>query len=98
MLRIPLAAVLFLAVSASVARAQYTGPLPNSGSGFDDRQFYWNVLPSGERFESEADREQERRYQETLRTRIPNRKPSNDPWAGVRQTPRAAPPDRHRPQ
>jgi hypothetical protein len=37
----------------------------------------------------------ERNYSETVE-RIPNKKPSNDPWKNVRQTPTA--PDRHQPQ
>jgi hypothetical protein len=96
MLRKLIGAAAFAVLSAEIALAQYTGGIPNSGS-FDDQQFYWNVLPSYERRPTWEEREIERRYNETLRT-IPNRKPSNDPWAGVRQAPRVTPPDRHGPQ
>ena len=35
------------------------------------------------------------RYRETLKTKIPNRKPSNDPWRTIRTAP-AVPYDKHR--
>jgi hypothetical protein len=81
---------------AEFAAVQYTGAVPGTG-GFDDQQFYWNMLPSGKRERSQADIDLERRYQETLKTRIPDRKPSKDPWAGIRSTTSRAE-DRHRPQ
>jgi hypothetical protein len=97
MLRILLAAAL-LTLPAMAARAQVTGAIPGTG-GFDDQQFYWNTLPSTVRRETAEDREIERRYNETLRTRIPDRKPaSRDPWRTVRSAPNAAVYDRHRPQ
>ena len=83
---------------ASAAHAQYTGPLPNSG--FDDGRFNMNMWPPLTRAQTPEDvgREHdiERQYQETLRTRIPDRKPSNDPWRKIRPAPIASPVDRHR--
>ena len=43
--------------------------------------------------EKAAEAERDRAYKETLK-KIPNKKPSNDPWAGVRPAPVA---DRYRP-
>ena len=89
-----IAAAALAVVSAGVAHAQVTGAVPNTG-GFDDQQFYWNVMPTYERRETPEDRELERRYRDTLRTRIPDKKPSNDPWKSIRQAPAY---DRHRPE
>jgi hypothetical protein len=90
-----LAALLFVVVCPGAAPAQYTGPVP--GTGFDDQQFYWNLQPSGRRVRSQADIDIERRYEETLRNRIPDKKASRDPWAGVRTTTTRTE-DRHRAQ
>jgi hypothetical protein len=98
MLRHSFAVAVLLVVSAGAARAQVTGAIPGTG-GFDDQQFYWNTLPSTVRRETAEDREIERRYNETLRTRIPDRKPaSSDPWRTVRSAPKVPVYDRHRPE
>jgi hypothetical protein len=90
----PLVAAAALAIAiAGAARAQVTGPIPNTG--YDDGRFNWYALPLiGRHAPQDAgeDRELERRYRETLRTKIPDKKPSNDPWRNIR--PSAA--DRHR--
>lgn len=100
LLRRLLAAAALAVLSAASARAQITGPIPNTG--YDDGSFNWNLLYGigRERTPEEAGREYEieRKYQETLRTKIPDKKPSNDPWKGIRQAPAASAPDRHRPQ
>ena len=87
-----------IVLSAGIAHAQYTGPVPNTG--YDDGWFNWYALPGIGRSHAPEDtwREQEieRQYQETLRTKIPDKKPSNDPWRGVRPTPAAPSFDRHR--
>ena len=41
--------------------------------------------------------ENERNYRETVK-RIPDKKPSSDPWKNVRSTPTASSVDRHQPQ
>jgi hypothetical protein len=97
MLRLLPAAALLAALSAGAAHAQYTGPMPGTG-GFDDQQFYWNV-PVVEGYRSPAqrarDEEIERRYREVVDSRIPDKKPSKDPWRTIRQEP-AATYDRHK--
>jgi hypothetical protein len=97
MLRTPLAALMVL-FCADLASAQITGPIPNTAQ--DDRT-YWSMWPGvgSSRTPEDAgrDAEIEVKYRETLRTKIPDRKPSSDPWRTVRQAP-AAQPDRHRVQ
>ena len=70
MLRMLSAAAVLAILAAGLAHAQVTGSVPNTG-GFDDQQFYWNVLPSFDRRETPEQREIERRYNETLKTIIP---------------------------
>ena len=88
-------AAAIVVLSAGIAHAQYTGPLPNSG--YDDDQFRFNMWPPLSRAQTQEDvgREHdiEQRYQETLK-KIPNRKPSNDPWRKIRPAPAAV--DRHK--
>ena len=77
------------------ARAQITpitSGLPDNGYNYG-----YTLSPGYETpmsAQSVRDMEIERKYNETLK-KIPNKKPSNDPWAGVRAAPVA---DRHRPQ
>lgn len=89
-----LCAAAFVLLSAEFARAQVNDiskALPNSaGYGF-------NLTPSYERpitAQDMRDMEINRKYRETL-AKIPNKKPSRDPWAGIRP---ATAEDRHRPQ
>ena len=77
------------------AYAQIAGDTPNGGVGawvagsrglgIISRPHTWEGYGS------------ERNYQETVK-RIPDKKPSNDPWKTVRQAPTASSPDRHSPQ
>jgi hypothetical protein len=76
---------------ADAAHAQMTGPVRNTAQ---DDSVYWNMWPGfgGSRTESTGrDAEIEQKYRETLKTKIPDKKPSNDPWRTVRQTPAATP-------
>jgi hypothetical protein len=84
---------------ASVARAQITDITTGRPDGAD--YYRWGTFPTGyERSRSVEDAgrdtEIEAKYRDTLRTRIPDRKPSNDPWKSIRPT--AVTVDRHRPQ
>jgi hypothetical protein len=94
MFHAPIAALIIVALSAGLARAQIT-PIA-SGLPDNANDFRLGLTPGYERPLTAQDmREQEieRKYKETLK-KIPNKKPSNDPWAGVRAAPVA---DRHRP-
>lgn len=93
-----IAAASVIALSTAGAHAQVTGPVANTGAYGDASNFYFPV-PSYERVPeySPREREIERKYQETLRTRIPDKKPAGDPWRNMR-APTASVPDRHRPE
>jgi hypothetical protein len=99
MLRHLLLAATIILLSASLARAQFTGPIPNTGY---DTGYSWSAFPIYERSptpeEVGRDYQIEMRYRETLKTRIPDKKPSNDPWKNVRPAATASAFDRHRPQ
>ena len=95
MLLKPFAAAALVLLSAGVAHAQIT-PIT---SGLPDRAYNYgySLSPGYERPITAQDMREieiERQYRETLK-KIPNKKPVNDPWAGVRPAPVA---DRHRPQ
>jgi len=95
MLLKPLTAAALILLSAVVARAQIT-PI-TSGLPDNANSYGFGLMPSYERPMSAQDAREleiERKYRETLK-KIPNKKPANDPWAGVRVAPVA---DRHRPQ
>jgi hypothetical protein len=101
MLRTLIGAVALLALFAAQARAQVTDSLPGY-SPYDSNVYSFGLGPDYEQVRSpeqiERDLEIERRYRETVNARIPNRKPSNDPWKNIRPAPAAAVPyDRHRP-
>jgi hypothetical protein len=96
------AAAVLVVLSAGAARAQVTDSLPGYGPDYRDYPV-WTVVPDYDQTRSpeqlQRDREIERRYNETLKTKIPDKKASNDPWRTVRQAPKEAPPpDRHRPE
>ena len=99
MLRMPIAATVLIVLSAGLARAQVTGPIPNTPQ---DDSYSWNMWAITTRTQTPEDagreHEIERKYQETLRTKIPDKKPSNDPWKNIRTAPTAAAVDRHKPQ
>ena len=69
----------------------------------DGADYYtWGAFPTGygpSRSPEAAgrDTEIEMKYNETLKSKIPDKKPSNDPWKNIRSAPTAAA-DRHRPQ
>jgi hypothetical protein len=113
--RLAVVALAALVLSAGAACAQVTAPLP--GYGGPDDYYYgpvWSVLPDYDQVRSpaqlERDREIERKYRETLDTKIADKKASNDPWRNIRPAPatkplaprQAAPrpvaPDRTRPE
>ena len=94
MLRHLICATLLATLSTGLARAQFTGPIP--GTGYDT-DYSWSAFPIYERSptpeEVGRDYQIEMRYREILKIRIPDKKPSNDPWKNVRP---AAAVDRHR--
>ena len=98
MLRIPLSAIALLIVSATFARAQIT----DITSGRPDITYFsYGLSPDYERPITAEDirrNEIEQKYREVVRTKIPDRKPSNDPWKGVRPSAAAITVDRHRPE
>jgi hypothetical protein len=97
MMRTLVAAAVAFFLSAGAGHAQVTGSLPGSGN-FDNR-FNWDQLYGSARSRTPEDagreHEIERRYQDTLRTKIPDKKPSNDPWRNMR-APTASAGDRHK--
>lgn len=97
MLRISLGALVMAVLLIGPAQAQVTGPIPNTQQ---DDSVRWTVLSiSRAKNPEDAGREHdiEQKYQETLRTKIPDKKPaSKDPWRNIRQAPTAAAPDRHK--
>jgi hypothetical protein len=85
MLRLLIGATVLVLLSATAAPAQITGPVPNTGH-YEDLS-YWNLWSGIGRSQvpEDAGREHEiERYRETLKTKIPDRKPSKDPWRNIR--------------
>ncbi len=95
--KLVLTAVL-IALSCGFARAQVTDittGLP-SGSG---NYLSWPAYETSQSWEERRrNQEIERQYRETVRTKIPDRKGSNDPWKTVRGAPTAVPVNRHGPE
>jgi hypothetical protein len=88
------AAAALIVLSTGFAHAQIT-PI-TSGLPDNAYNYGYSLSPGYERpitAQDMREMEIERKYRETLK-KIPNKKPSNDPWAGVRAAPVA---DRHRP-
>jgi hypothetical protein len=81
-------------LTVGLARAQVTGPIPNSGMD-DGRYTNWNAFPIYERSATPEEvgrvNEIDRRYRETV-AKIPDKKPSRDPWKNIRAAPTS---DRH---
>lgn len=99
MLRSPLLAIALLVAPASFARAQIT----DITSGRPDGYYYggFGLTNAYERPITAEDirrNEIEQKYREVVRTKIPDKKPSNDPWKSVRPTAAAITVDRHRPE
>jgi hypothetical protein len=99
-------AAAFVLLSAGLAQAQITDSLPGYGGPDDYNYQIYSILPDYEQVRSpeqlRRDAEIERRYNETLRTKIPDKKASsNDPWRTVRRAPSPPvvnKPDRYRPE
>jgi hypothetical protein len=72
-----------IALTTGVAHAQVTGNVAGTGPVPEDG-FNVNMMPSIPQSRDNA--EAERRYQETLKNKIPDKKVSNDPWRTVRPT------------
>jgi hypothetical protein len=97
MLRVSIAALTLALLPAEFARAQITDITSGRPPGADGQGI--SFFGAYERPMTAADmraQEIERDYRKAL-TKIPNKKPSRDPWAGVRST-TSRPEDRHRPE
>ena len=86
---------------ASFAQAQITDITSGRPDGAD--YFTWGAFPvdyarSRSPEDAGRDTEIEAKYNATLRTKIPDKKPSNDPWKNIRPASTASAADRHRPQ
>ena len=95
----PLLAIALLAFCPGVARAQIT----DITSGRPDGVYYGglgltNAYERPNTAEDLRRNEIEVKYREVVRAKIPDKKPSNDPWKSVRPTAAAITIDRHRPQ
>ena len=97
MLRKLIVAAALAVPSAELAHAQYSGPYSYQDNNsvnipmivdYEGKRSYGNI---------QRDRQIEQAYRETV-SRIPDKKPSNDPWKKVRPTAAAITVDRHRPQ
>ena len=103
MLRHLILAAAMAVLPASLARAQITDITSGRPDGADSYYYNLGAFPTGyERSRSPEDAgrdtEIEMKYRETLQTKIPDKKPSNDPWKTIRPAPTASATDRHRPQ
>ena len=101
MLRDLILAATLVVLPAGLARAQITDITTGRPPGAD--YYTWGTFPSGyvpSRSPEDAgrDTEIEAKYNATLKSRIPDKKPSNDPWKTIRPAPTASAADRHRPQ
>ena len=99
MLRRSIFAAVLIVLPASLARAQVTDI--NSGRPDGADYYTWGTFPTGygrSRSPEDAgrDTEIELKYRETLTSKIPDRKPSNDPWKNIRPASTASAVDRHR--
>jgi len=95
MLRLSIAALALAVLPAELARAQITDITTGRPPGADGQGI--SFLGAYERPMTAADmraQEIERDYRKTM-AKIPDKKPSKDPWAGIRA---ATPADRHRPE
>ena len=101
MLRHVILAAVIAVLPASLARAQITDITSGRPDGAD--LYRWGAFPTSyERSRSPEDAgrdtEIEMKYRQTLQSKIPDKKPSNDPWKSIRPAPTALAVDRHRPQ
>jgi hypothetical protein len=101
MLRHLILAAAITVMSTGLAHAQITDITSGRPDGAD--YYTWGAFPTGDYGRSRSpedagrDTEIEAKYNATLKSKIPDRKPSNDPWKTIRSAPTAAA-DRHRPQ
>jgi hypothetical protein len=101
MLRKLIFAAAIVVVSTGWAQAQYSGPYAYQETGGTN----FNLFPDYEGKRSygdvQRDRVIEEQYRATVNARIPDKKPSNDPWKTIRPAATATPAqpasDRHRP-
>ena len=94
------AAAIIVLFAGAGTRAQVLGDSPNTGLGAavaNSRGSIGSIMRPHGPESSWPDYEAERQYREVLK-RIPDRKPSNDPWGNIRQAPAAASVDKHRAQ
>jgi hypothetical protein len=101
MLRYLILAAVVTILPANLARAQVSDITTGRPPGAD--YYTWGTFPSGyvrARSPEDAgrDTEIEVKYNDTLKSKIPDKKPSNDPWKNIRSAPTAVATDRHRPQ
>ena len=97
MLHMLIGAAVLVLLFATAAPAQVTGPIPNTGLP-EPPSATWNAWSAVGRADipEEAGREHEiYRYRETLKTKIPDRKPSKDPWRNIRPAATASPGKQH---
>ena len=97
MLRKPIFAAALVVLSAGFARAQYSGPYAYQDSNYVGIPFITDYEGKRSYADIQRDRQIEQAYRETVR-RIPDKKPSNDPWKKIRPTEAAISVDRHRPE
>jgi hypothetical protein len=94
------AAMLRILIGTATAVALYTGTAhaqfgsANGNTGVGNGGLSGGMIPDGRRrlTPEEAHREQqiEREYRETVNSKIPDKKPTNDPWGNVRSAPAAS--------
>ena len=101
MLRHLILAAAIVVLPAGLACAQITDITSGRPDGAD--YYRWGAFPTSygpSRSPEDAgrDTEIEAKYNDTLKSKIPDKKPSNDPWKTIRPAPTASATDRHRPQ
>jgi hypothetical protein len=101
MLRRLIVAAVLVVPPANLARAQITDITTGRPDGAD--LYRWGTFPTGygpshSPEDAGRDTEIELKYRQTLQSKTPDRKSSNDPWKTIRPAPTARAVDRHRPQ
>jgi hypothetical protein len=98
MLRQFFKAIALVVLLAGTARAQIPGDSPNMGIGAAvSGSRGLGIISRPHTWEGYEAERSERNYRETVK-RIPDKKPTNDPWKNARQAPTASTEDRHRAQ
>ena len=83
--------------STEFARAQYSGPYAIQDTSYVAFPLLTDYEGKRSYADIQQDRQIERAYRDTVQ-RIPDKKPSNDPWKKIRPTAAAITIDRHRPE